>query len=103
MVAGAGVCARAAVARHRSPRLPAADATTTLDRSLMLTSGPIRLARERARSGHGAGLRRIDREVHVASDRLVRDLVGHLDLEAILTLRERCQRHGLAGLQLMTG
>ena len=44
-----------------------------------------------------------DGEVHVARQRLVRELVGDLDLEAIVAFRERRQRHGLAALELMAG
>ena len=40
-------------------------------------------------------------EVDVPGDRLVGDLVGHLDLEPVITFRERPQRHALAGLKLM--
>ena len=47
------------------------------------------------------GLRRRDREVDVPGHRLVRELVGDLDFEPIIAFRERRQRHGLSGLQLM--
>src|SRR5256885_1937011 len=46
-------------------------------------------------------LRSADREVDFADQRLARDLVGALDLEAIRPLGERRQRHGLPRLQLV--
>ena len=46
-------------------------------------------------------LRRADREIDVPGQRLVRDLVGDLDLEPVVTFGERGQRHRLAALQLM--
>src|SRR4051812_47987247 len=43
-----------------------------------------------------------DGEVDVPGQRLVRELVGDLDLEPVVAVRKRCERHGLTGLQLMS-
>src|SRR2546423_766640 len=48
-------------------------------------------------------LRRADGETDFPRQRLVRDLVGHLDLESVIALRERGERYCLPALQLMTG
>src|SRR5689334_13661801 len=46
-------------------------------------------------------LRTRDREVHVASERLIGDLVRHLDFEPVIAFRERRQRDRLSALQLV--
>src|SRR5262245_24829531 len=47
-------------------------------------------------------LRGADREVDLPGQRLVRELVGHLDLEPVVTFGERGKGHRLPALQLMT-
>src|SRR5262245_26974204 len=66
----------------------------------MFTPGPHPGARG---TGVRPRLRRTDGERHVANERFVRDLVGDLDLQPILTFRERGERNRLSTLQLMAG
>src|SRR5579872_6340411 len=58
----------------------------------MLTTSPAR--------GGSCGLRR-NREVDVPGQRLLRDVVRHLDFETVLSFGKRRERDGLSGLQLM--
>src|SRR5262245_15278719 len=90
-----GPCADATDAtteRQRSIRPPTTGGAVLLDACLMLHS-----ARERD------ALRRVDREVDLPRQRLVRDLVGHLDFEPVVAFGERRQRHRLTALELMAG
>src|SRR5438093_839963 len=85
------VCARPDVAgKQRNPRLP------TTVHAVILVPCLICSPRERAR------LRLRDGEVQVARQRLVRDLVGDLDLQPVIALGERRERNGLSALQLMS-
>src|SRR6185295_20265050 len=85
-----GLCATRSDGRQRSTRPPTTADAVILDALLMLTP------RERR-------LRRADGEVQLPRQRLVRELVGDLDLEPVVACRERRQRHGLAALQLVAG
>src|SRR4051812_39953181 len=78
--------------RQRSPRPP-----TTAD-AVILVAFLICTPRERARC-----LRRRDREANFAGQRLVRDLVGDLDLEPVVPFGERRQGDCLPALELVAG
>src|SRR5439155_1912045 len=87
-----GACASATgttAERQRSIRPPTTGCAVLLDACLMCTPC------ERD------ALRRVDREIDLPRQRLVRDLVGHLDLEPVIAFGKRSQRHGLAALQLV--
>src|SRR6266540_3521876 len=53
--------------------------------------------------GSALVLRRADRENDLPGQRLVRELVRHLDFEPVIALGERRQWHRLTALQLMAG
>src|SRR5262245_10997794 len=81
-------CAAAAGMKQRSTRPPTAadELTVLLIGSLFVRTRP---------------LGRVDRKVHVPRESPVGDLVGHLDLQPVLPLREGRERDRLAALQLM--
>src|SRR5471030_1278524 len=81
-------CALETEGTQISTRPPTSDNAVILD--ILLMPAPVWLR-----------LRRADGEVDFPSQRLVRDLVGDLDLETVVTFRKRRQRHGLATLQLV--
>src|SRR5437660_12714498 len=87
-VTACNACARVAADAHRRTRPP-----TTADAANLECLLICRALCGRAES---VRLRRGDGEVHVLCQRLVRQLVGNLDLQAIVPLREARQRHGLA-------
>src|SRR6185295_6694094 len=96
-----GLCARARDDKQRSTRPPTTTDAVILDPLLMSTPDGLTPGLSR---GHGDYvLRRTDGEADFPRQRLVRDLVRHLDLEPIVALGERGQRHGLAALQLVAG
>src|SRR5690349_5198879 len=74
----------------QSSTRPPTTAAVILDVCLMCTPRAARSA-----------LRRVDREIDFPRQRLVRDLVGDLDLEPVLALGERREGHRLPALQLM--
>src|SRR5438093_3207758 len=88
---GMPVCACAGSAIPRSIRPPTI-ADAVLDGAMPVTP---RALCTPSRSG--------DCDVHVACQRLVRETVGDLDLEAIVTLGKRRQLDRLAALQLVAG
>src|SRR5207247_4478807 len=87
-----GACARTTTEVHRSTRPPTTADAANLDLPLMPPRFP----------GPGSpGLRRRHGEVNVPGQSLVRDFVGDFDLQPVIALGKRRQRHGLSGLQLI--
>src|SRR5258707_1247512 len=86
---GWGVCAEPRADAQRTTTAPT-PAAINLDASLMVPPS--------GRGTRGGALPGGDGEVDFPRQRLVRDLVGHLDLEAVITVREGGKRYGLAGL-----
>src|SRR5476649_2348079 len=83
-------CALETEGTQISTRPPTSDDAVILD--ILLMPAPVWLR-----------LRRADGEVDFPRQRLVRDLVGDLDLEPVVAFRKRRERHGLPALQLMPG
>src|SRR5581483_3464433 len=94
---GEGACADKPAGRHTSATSPPTTADA-IDCDVTRMLGPCVSA-----SGRASPLGRADGEVDVPCQRFVRDLVGNLDLQAILPFGEARQRHRLPALQLVAG